>query len=286
MRFLVPLAALVLGILLWMSLKEAPPVEFGPAHSMQGWQYADVPPGYPLEEGGEPFRPPLDSRVELLGAFDRFLVPLAPRFDHPLGSENGALAYNAQPFGAMNRKRGGLHTGDDLNGIGGMNSDLGDPVFCAGNGRVIYAGTPSRGWGKTVIVAHRAADGRLLESMYAHLHRIMVKEGDLVSRGQQVGELGGAEGVYLAHLHFEMREFGGAYIGRGYTLSAPGALDPAATVEGLRGAGADCLGGEALGALLAAREEARPEFPEMDAESALRFSEIMGREEGGENAER
>src|SRR3954453_7769243 len=50
-------------------------------------------------------------------------LPIAARFDFPIGSENGAFAYNSQAF-TDNR-----HLGDDLNGIGGENSDQGDPVF-------------------------------------------------------------------------------------------------------------------------------------------------------------
>ena len=56
-------------------------------------------------------------------ALETASLPTAARFDFPLGSEHGAMAYNAQRF-TENR-----HLGDDLNGIGGENSDLGDPIF-------------------------------------------------------------------------------------------------------------------------------------------------------------
>src|SRR2546423_6819045 len=46
-------------------------------------------------------------------------LPTAARFDFPIGNENGAFAYNTQPF-TDNR-----HLGDDLNGICGWNTDPG-----------------------------------------------------------------------------------------------------------------------------------------------------------------
>ena len=67
-------------------------------------------------------------------------LPTAARFDFPIGSENGALAYNAQPF-TQNR-----HLGDDLNGIGGENSDLGDPIYAVADGRVLFAEEGGPGW--------------------------------------------------------------------------------------------------------------------------------------------
>src|SRR5207244_9621165 len=76
------------------------------------------------------------------------LLPGVARFDRPLGSEHGAMTYNAQRF-TENR-----HLGDDLNGIGGENSDLGDPVYAVADGRVLLARNGGPGWGNVIIVLH------------------------------------------------------------------------------------------------------------------------------------
>lgn len=183
----------------------------------------------------------VDHRFHFLSAFEKAQIPPATRFDPPLGTEHGGLVYNAQKFWEMNKERGGHHIGDDLNGIGGMNTDLGDPVFSTADGRVIYAGEPSPGWGKLVVIAHKAPDGRLLNSMYAHLHRIDVALGSLVPRGGKIGLVGTANGHYPAHLHFEMRTSDGVDIGPGYSMFPLNRLDPAATISSLRNAADDAL---------------------------------------------
>jgi murein DD-endopeptidase MepM/ murein hydrolase activator NlpD len=96
-----------------------------------------------------------DPRFRMLSPWQLAATPTATRFDAPMGSAGGALVYNAQKFWDMNEARGGHHTGDDLNGIGGMNTDLGDPVFATADGLVVYADQPSPGWGNVVIVSHR-----------------------------------------------------------------------------------------------------------------------------------
>lgn len=208
---------------------------------------ADSPLAMPAS--GEP-----DHRFHFLSAWQTAQIPRATRFDLPLGTEHGGLVYNAQKFWEMNAKRGGHHTGDDLNGIGGMNTDLGDPVFSTADGLVIYAGEPSPGWGKLVVIAHTAADGRPLHSMYAHLNRIEVAPGALVARGGKVGTVGTANGYYPAHLHFEMRTSDGVDIGAGYAMFPLNRLDPAATISTLRNAGADELSPSPLARALAGRE--------------------------------
>jgi murein DD-endopeptidase MepM/ murein hydrolase activator NlpD len=208
-----------------------------------GGSDADVPLEMP--KSGE-----VDHRFHFLSAWQSVRIPRALRFDPPLGSNHAGLIYNAQKFWEMNERRGGHHTGDDLNGIGGMNTDLGDPVFSTADGLVIYAGEPSPGWGKLVVIAHTAADGRPLHSMYAHLNRIDVGLDTLVARGSQVGTVGTSNGYYPAHLHFEMRASDGVDIGAGYAMFPLNRLDPTATISALRNSAAEELSPAPLKRLL------------------------------------
>ena len=105
-----------------------------PVKSMDTWQQADAALGYPIkEEGAGRMKasniPEFDPRFIQLDAFERISLPTITGMSAPMGSENGALTYNAQVFWANNPKRGGHHTGDDFNGIGGMDTDLGDPLY-------------------------------------------------------------------------------------------------------------------------------------------------------------
>lgn len=131
-------------------------------------------------------------------------APIVDGFISPIGASNGAMSYDAQSFGAPNPKRGGQHCGQDLNGIGGCNTDEGEPVRAAGRGLVVYSGTPSPDWGNVVVLAHRLpGDARVIQTLYAHLKEIHVKPGQFVPRGYTIGSIGTANGHYLAHLHFE-----------------------------------------------------------------------------------
>lgn len=210
--------------------------------SLRTAQEADAPDGEPREFQSGWIVPPFDHRLEMLSGIDRFRVPLASRLDHPMGTAHGSFSYNAQSFWEMNPQRGGRHTGDDLNGIGGMNTDLGDPVLAIGNGLVIYAGEPDPSWGKTILIAHRLADGRIVQSMYSHLQSISIPLNEPVFRGQRIGRVGNADGTYLAHLHFEMHEANGPSLGAGYVNYRTNRLDPTGTVDANRGATPDDLG--------------------------------------------
>jgi murein DD-endopeptidase MepM/ murein hydrolase activator NlpD len=229
-----------------------------------GFQDSDVPLGMP--ENGPP-----DHRFHFLSAWQTAQIPLATRFDPPMGSEHGGLVYNAQKFWEMNEKRGGHHTGDDLNGIGGMNSDLGDPVFSIADGLVLYAGEPSPGWGKLVVIAHRTPDGKTLHSMHAHLDRIDVARGTLVARGARVGTVGTANGYYPAHLHFEIRASDGVDIGAGYAMYPLNRLDPMATVDALRHAEDDDLAPSPLALALAVNDEP---WTTLEIQGAEKFTEL------------
>ena len=174
-----------------------------------------------------------DPALEMVSPIDLASLPTATRFDFPLGTEHGAMAYNAQPF-TQN-----MHLGDDLNGIGGENSDLGDPVFAVADGQVLAARDGGPGWGNVIIVQHAyRVNGtrKYVQSFYGHVQTILVAPREAVRRGQQVATIGTGGGEYLAHLHFEMREFITPFIGAGYRKDTHGWLDPSAFIAAHRGA--------------------------------------------------
>ena len=218
------LAAGIVGFAVWQSSRTAAPEE-----KLIGFQDSDTP--FAMPKSGKP-----DMRFHFLSAWQANQVPTVNRMDTPMGSENSALVYNAQKFWEINEKRGGHHTGDDLNGIGGMNTDQGDPVFAAGDGLVVYAGEPSPGWGKIIVLAHRDPQGKPVHTMYAHLQEIKTTLNTLIARGEVIGTVGTGNGYYPAHLHFEARSSDGADIGAGYTAQPLNRLDPAAIVAALHDA--------------------------------------------------
>lgn len=170
---------------------------------------------------------PFDAAFVRIPPLDVAALPLATRVTSPMGNESGALTYNAQPF-RLNR-----HLGDDLNGIGGWNSDLGDAVYATNTGQVLYAGWPSDGWGNMLIVAHRVRQAAsptgwvVHQSVYAHLDSSEAKPGQAVADGVKIGTVGTAGGRYLAHLHHEVRVSLSIYPGPGYSEYPLDRISPA-----------------------------------------------------------
>jgi hypothetical protein len=181
----------------------------------------------------------VDPALRIPSPLELASIPTAIRFDFPLGSENGAMAYNAQRF-TENR-----HLGDDLNGIGSENSDLGDPIYAIADGRVLLARDEGPGWGNVIIVLHAYIDNgerKYVQSYYGHLESMPVHAGEDVRRGQQIATVGTAGGRYFAHLHFEMREFVTPFVGPGYREDTRGWLDPTGFIKAHRGALLDDVG--------------------------------------------
>jgi len=79
----------------------------------------------------------------------------------------------------------------------------GQQVMAAGAGKVMYAGSGIRGYGNLVIVKHSNS----LLSAYAHNRAIVVKEGDNVTKGQVIAEMGDSD-ADTVKLHFEIRQQG------------------------------------------------------------------------------
>ncbi len=158
-------------------------------------------------------------------------LPLADGFDFAVGPPDGTGYRDAQGFGVNN------HLGEDWNGLGGGDTDLGDPVHAIAAGVVTEAWDHWAGWGQVVRIAHRfrESDGRerVVESLYAHLDTMAVRDGQAVTRGQAIGTIGDAHGQYLAHLHLELRGRPGMPLGGGYSSRRAGWLDPTVFI-GLR----------------------------------------------------
>lgn len=84
--------------------------------------------------------------------------------------------------------------------IGGA---AGDAVLAAADGKVIYAGADLRGYGNSIIVKHN----KTYVTLYAHNRSLLVKEDDVIKRGQKIAEMGSSE-TDRVKLHFEVRKLG------------------------------------------------------------------------------
>ncbi len=127
----------------------------------------------------------------------------ADGFDFPVGKPDGEGYYRARGY------RANGHLGEDWNGKGGGDTDLGDPVHVIAHGVVVFAQNFKHGWGNVVIVRHAYEEGgqmKYADSLYGHLDQIHVRENQQLRRGQQLGTIGTGGGLYPAHLHLEIRK--------------------------------------------------------------------------------
>ncbi|HEX6827833.1 MAG TPA: peptidoglycan DD-metalloendopeptidase family protein, partial [Burkholderiales bacterium] len=79
----------------------------------------------------------------------------------------------------------------------------GQPVLASAAGKVVYSGSGLRGYGKLIIIKHN----KTYLSAYAHNDQLLVKEGQTVTRGQKIAEMGSTDADRVK-LHFEIRRYG------------------------------------------------------------------------------
>jgi len=91
-----------------------------------------------------------------------------------------------------------FHPGIDFDGL------TGDPIYPIMNGRVKAISRSRFAYGNAILVEH----GSALESLYAHLSKIYVKEGDRVDIKTPIGEMGATGRATGDHLHLEVRDNG------------------------------------------------------------------------------
>lgn len=88
-----------------------------------------------------------------------------------------------------------FHKGIDIAG------DIGDDVFAAMDGEVIYAEYNNGGYGNLIIVKHEDN----MSTYYGHLSKYYVEVGDKIKKGDVIGAVGNTGFSTGPHLHFELR---------------------------------------------------------------------------------
>jgi lipoprotein NlpD len=101
--------------------------------------------------------------------------------------------------------RGNLIAGFDESKNKGLDigGKVGDPVSAAADGRVVYAGAGLRGYGNLIILKHN----NTYLTAYAHNQTLLVKEDQVIKRGQKIAEMGNSDADQVK-LHFEIRRQG------------------------------------------------------------------------------
>src|SRR6202022_4189366 len=130
--------------------------------------------------------PPSPSSPAMGGTVETAFTKLADGFDFPVGKPDAQGYYKARGF----RSKG--HLGEDWDGVGGGDTDLGDPIYSIGDGIVVFARDCHMGWGNVVIVRHTYREGgeiKNIDSLYGYLNSILVRRGQAVGRGQEVGTM-------------------------------------------------------------------------------------------------
>lgn len=151
--------------------------------------------------------------------FTPSITPTPERTDHfvfsrPIASSEGNFIDRTYPYGSTQNGRRQVHHGVEFI------NPRGTPVLAVGGGTVIYAGSDSEiefgprtdFYGNLVVIEHGVTtfDGLTVYSLYGHLDRVVVEEGDRVQSGDRIGIVGDTGIADGPHLHFEIR-VGDAY---------------------------------------------------------------------------
>lgn len=142
---------------------------------------------------------------------------LADGYDSPIGTSSERRSnkvwpgfwFDATGYGQLyfqGTPNEAYHTGADLNlNQPYFDADAHTPVYSAASGVVTFAGRLSA-WGNVIVIRHDplVTTGAIMYGRYAHVANSRVKVGDRVLRGQQIANVGNAEGLFPFHLHFDL----------------------------------------------------------------------------------
>lgn len=122
------------------------------------------------------------------------------------------------PLQAHTITAGWLYNDGSSHGAIDLRASVGTPVYAAEGGTVNWvqawdgkSKTGNQSYGNLVRIQHQNYNGKKLETYYAHLSQVVVKQGNSVTEGQLIGYSGATGNCYGAHLHFEVRLNGTRY---------------------------------------------------------------------------
>ena len=110
------------------------------------------------------------------------------------GAITSTFGHRENPFGGPDVE---THKGLDISG------PMGAPVKAMAKGEVEFAGARG-GFGNCIILKH----GNGFETLYGHLSKILVRAGQQIDIGQQIGNIGSTGRSTGPHLHYEVHRNG------------------------------------------------------------------------------
>lgn len=154
-----------------------------------------------LEERLQEFQ----EEVEALARDEATLVRLIRRLEREAARASGTAPSSLiWPTSGYVSSEFGVRWGRNHNGID-LAANTGTAVKAAAGGLVTHA-APMGSFGNLVIIDH----GGGVVTLYGHLHKILVREGDEVTVNQKVATVGSTGRSTGPHLHFEVRRSGSA----------------------------------------------------------------------------
>ena len=139
----------------------------------------------------------IKARVAEAEALDNALLSI------PLGHPVGAKTYRTSAYGLRKdpfTNRPTFHEGLDF---GGQRLA---PIVAAADGKVIFAGR-NGGYGRSIEIDH----GHGFVTRYGHMHKLNVKRGQIVKKGDKIGGMGSTGRSTATHLHYEIHFQGRVY---------------------------------------------------------------------------
>src|SRR5438270_1388321 len=148
--------------------------------------------GGPFESAGNPTFKALFNSWKKLDQLQGDVIAIPS--DKPVKADvefTSGFGVRSDPFHAG----AAMHPGIDLAG------QYGTPIYATADGTVLRAGWNSGGYGTLVEIDH----GRGISTRYGHMSAILVREGDHITRGEQIGRMGSTGRSTGNHLHYEVR---------------------------------------------------------------------------------